>query len=208
MELQYHGANCLKITTKKATLVVDDNLKALGGKAVSKSDNVSLVTNKEVIKAEPTDFVLDSPGEYEMQDVVIKGVGVRAHMDEEGKANAVIYTVTAGDTTTAITGHIHPNLTDDELEAIGLVDVLVLPVGGNGYTLDPVGALQVVKKIEPKIIIPVHYDDKSLKYEVPQQPLEEALKAFGMEPLEKTDKYKIKPSELSESTHLVIIEKS
>lgn len=208
MELQYYGGNCLKVSTKKAVLVVDDNLKALGAKSVSKADSVSLVTNKDIIKAELTDFVIDSPGEYEMLDVVIKGVGVRAHMDEEGKANAVVYVITSGDTTTAIAGHIHPDLTDDELEAIGLVDVLVVPVGGNGYTLDPVGALQVIKKIEPKVIIPVHYDDKALKYEVPQQPLGEALKALGMEPFEKVDKYKLKPNEISESAHLILLEKS
>jgi L-ascorbate metabolism protein UlaG (beta-lactamase superfamily) len=208
MELQYYGGNCLKITTKKAVLVVDDNLKSLGVKPISKLDNVSLVTNPILIKAEPTGFVIDSPGEYEMLDVVIKGIGVRSHMDEVGKANAVVYRVTAGDTTIAIAGHIHPDLTDDELEAIGLVDVLVVPVGGNGYTLDAVGALQVIKKIEPKVIIPVHYDDKSLKYEVPQQSLDEALKALGMEPFEKVDKFKLKPNEISDSAHLVVLEKS
>ncbi len=208
MELQYYGGNCLKITTKKAVLAIDDNLKSLGSKPISKADNISLVTNPQLIKVEPTDFIIDSPGEYEMQDVVIKGIGVRSHMDEAGKANAIIYTVTSGDTTVAIVGHIHPDLTDDELETIGLIDVLVVPVGGNGYTLDPLGALQVIKKIEPKVIIPVHYDDKSLKYEVPQQPLDEALKALGMEPFEKVDKFKLKPSELTDSARLIVLEKS
>ncbi len=209
MELQYFGANCLKISTKKAVLVSDDNLKALGAKSITKDTDISLVTSSEIFKDNLVkgDFSIDLPGEYELLDIVVRGVGVRGHMDEEGKKTSVIYKVTSADTNVVLAGHIHPSLSDDDLEAIGLVDVLVIPVGGNGYTLDPVGALQVVKKIEPKVVIPVHYDDKSLKYEVPQVSLDEALKGLAMEPTETVDKYKIKPSELSDSTKLVVLNK-
>ena len=57
-----------------------------------------------------------------------------------------------------------------------MVDVLFVPVGGNGYTLDAIGALKIIKKIEPKIIIPTHYADKAIKYEVPQADLDEVMK--------------------------------
>ena len=60
--------------------------------------------------------------------------------------------------------------------------MLVVPVGGNGYTVDPVGALKLIKDIEPKLVIPTHYADKALKYPVPQQDLAGALKEPGMEP--------------------------
>lgn len=209
MELQYFGANCLKITTKKAVLVVDDNLKLLGSKSITKDTDISLITSTDLIdKAQKAEFSIESPGEYELLDVVVRGIGVRAHMDEDGKKSAVIYKITAMDSNVVIAGHIHPDLTDDELEKIGLVDVLVVPVGGNGFTLDPVGALQVIKKIEPKVVIPVHFADKSLKYDVVQTSLDEALKVLSMEPTETVDKYKIKPTELSDSTHLVLLNKS
>ncbi len=47
-----------------------------------------------------------------------------------------------------------PKLTDAEQEAIGIVDVMFVPVGGSGYTLDAAGALQLIKAVEPKIVIP------------------------------------------------------
>jgi L-ascorbate metabolism protein UlaG (beta-lactamase superfamily) len=67
--------------------------------------------------------------------------------------------------------------------------------------------LKLIKEIEPKLVIPTHYDDKDLSYEVPQQPLEEALKALSMEPREKVAKLKIKAGELPEITQLVVLEK-
>ncbi|HEX5447661.1 MAG TPA: MBL fold metallo-hydrolase, partial [Candidatus Saccharimonadales bacterium] len=121
--------------------------------------------------------------------------------------NSVIYTVQADDTKVAILGHIYPELSEDQLEAIGMVDVAVVPVGGNGYTLDGTGALKVIRQIEPKVVIPTHYADKVVKYEVPQAELADALKNLGMEVSEKLDKYKIKPADMSDNTRLIVLER-
>jgi len=89
-----------------------------------------------------------------------------------------------------------------------MIDVLVVPVGGNGYTVDPVGALKLIKAIEPKLVVPTHYDDKTLKYPVPQQTLEGALKELGMEPKETVAKLRLKPGELTDVTQLIVLEKA
>jgi L-ascorbate metabolism protein UlaG (beta-lactamase superfamily) len=107
-----------------------------------------------------------------------------------------------------VTGHIYPDLDDKQLEAIGIVDVMVVPVGGNGYTVDPVGALKLIKEIEPKLVVPSHYADKALKFEVPQQELGNALKELAMEPKETVAKLRLKPGELSDVTQLIVLEKS
>jgi L-ascorbate metabolism protein UlaG (beta-lactamase superfamily) len=86
-----------------------------------------------------------------------------------------------------------------------MVDVLVLPVGGNGYTLDPIGALQVIKKIEPKIVIPTHYADDGLQYPVVQQTLEQALKGLGMEPKDTVNKFHFKRGDVLDTTQLIVI---
>lgn len=207
MELTYYGANCLRLSAKKGQIVVDDNLAKLGLKSVTKSGDISLRTNKDFPEHLDTTFRAEMPGEYEVAGVVINGIAARAHMDEPGKHSAVIYTIDADDTKVAIIGHIYPELTESQLEQIGLVDVLVLPVGGNGYTLDGVGALKVIKQIEPKVVIPTHYNDKAIKYEVPQAELSDAVKSLGMEASETDSKYKIKPAELSDSTRLVVLER-
>jgi len=92
-------------------------------------------------------------------------------------------------------------------DQIGLVDIAVVPVGGNGYTLDGTGALSVIKKLEPRVVIPTHYADKAVKYEVGQAELAVALKNLGMEASETLDKYKPKAGELSDTTHLIVLER-
>lgn len=207
MELTYYGANCLRIAAKRAQIVVDDNLAGLGLKSVTKVSDISLRTSKSFPEHTDTAFRAETPGEYEIAGVVIQGIAARAHMDEEGQKNAVIYTVEADDTKLVIIGHIYPDLSEEQLEQIGLVDVAIVPVGGSGYTLDGVGALKVIKQIEPKVVVPTHYADKAVKYEVPQGELADALKNLGMEISETVGKYKIKPAELSDTTRLIVLER-
>lgn len=207
MELQFYGGNCLKITTKKATVVVDDNLAQLGLKSITKDDHISLRTNPNLIPEHKARFSAETAGEYEIAGVVIHGIAARAHMDSEGKQSAVIYTIWADDLKIAILGHIYPELSDDQVEQIGHVDIAVVPVGNSGYTMDGLGALKVIKQIEPRVVIPTHYADKGLKYEVPQTELAEALKALAMEPSETLDKYKPKAPELTDTTHLIVLKR-
>jgi L-ascorbate metabolism protein UlaG (beta-lactamase superfamily) len=204
VELSYFGANCIRITTKKAQVVVDDNLQKLGLKAVTKPTDISLKTFKEVPDHEAR-FKIDMPGEYETAGIIVHGVAARAHMDEEGKSSATIYTLEADGTRVAILGHIYPELSEDQLEEIGMVDIAVVPIGNSGYTLDAVGALKIIKQIEPKVVIPTHFADKDIKYEVPQVELRDALKNFGMESGETLDKYKYKPSDLTDAMKLVVL---
>jgi L-ascorbate metabolism protein UlaG (beta-lactamase superfamily) len=91
------------------------------------------------------------------------------------------------------------------LEEIGMVDIAVVPIGNSGYTLDAVGALKIIKQIEPKVVIPTHFADKDIKYEVPQVELRDALKNLGMESGETLDKYKYKPSDLTDAMKLVVL---
>ncbi len=206
MELTYYGANCVRIVTKKAAITVDDNLSDLGLKSVTKPGDIALFTGKHEAPKTDLKLLIDQPGEYEVADVSIQGVGARAHLDESG-INATIFKIIADDFRIVTLGHIYPELSDVQLEALGTVDILVIPVGGNGYTLDAIGASKIIRKIEPKLIIPVHYEDKAVAYEVPQAPLEEALKVIGLEPKEAVAKLKLKPGELGDTAQLAILER-
>jgi L-ascorbate metabolism protein UlaG (beta-lactamase superfamily) len=208
MDVQFYGANCVVLTYKGTRVVVDDNLAALGGKDVVRADDFVLYTGKHAEPKAVPKLLVDAPGEYEIGDVSVIGVAAQAHIDEAGTKNATMFKITAGDINVLFAGHIDPNVSEAQLETLGHVDVLVVPVGGNGYTLDPVGALKVIKEVEPRVVIPTHYDDKSLNFEVPQQSLSDALKEIGMEPKETTAKLKLKPSDFGEGTQLVVLEKS
>lgn len=207
MELQFYGANCVRISTKKANIVVDDNLAELGAKSVTKAGDIALFTGVHDAPKADVKIAIDQPGEYEVSNVSIQGVQARSHMDEEGQASVTIFKLVADDIRIAVVGHVYPDLTNAQLEQLGTIDVLVIPTGGNGYTLDPIGALKLIKEIEPKLVIPTHYDDKALKFPVPQQPLDEVIKGLAMEPREPAAKLKIKAGELSDVTQLMIVEK-
>lgn len=207
MDIQFYGANCVTITTKQIRLVIDDNLESLGAKSIVRDGDVCLFTSahEPIAKAKMT---IDLPGEYEISGISVHGMQARAHMDDETERNAVMYKITVGDVRVLVTGHIYPKLSETKLEDIGLVDIMLVPVGGNGYTLDPTGALQVVKQVEPKIVVPTHYDDSALSFEIAQQSLADALKNIGLEPKETVKKFQFKPAESTDTTQLIVLEKS
>lgn len=206
MDIQFYGANCVTFTTKHARVVVDDNMSELGGKPVAKAGDIQLFTAAHGASATGAKIVIDTPGEYEASGVSVYGIAARAHIDEQGQKNATIYKLIIDDVKIVVTGHIYPDLSDKQLEQIGMIDIMIVPVGGNGYTLDSVGALKLIKKVEPKLVIPTHYDTKGLNYPVPQQSLADALKGLAMEPKETVSKLKVKLAELNDTTQLVVLE--
>lgn len=208
MDIQFYGANCIVIAGKRARIVIDDNLAELGGKSVAKEGDVALFTSKHKSSPAGVKISIDEPGEYEVSGVSIYGIAARAHMDEEKQKTATMYKMLLEDMNVLVTGHIYPELSDSQLESIGMVDVLFIPVGGNGYTLDGIGALKLIKKIEPKLIIPTHYDDGRLTFPMPQQTLEQGLKALAMEPKETVAKLKLKAGDLADTTSLIVLEKA
>lgn len=207
MELQFYGANCIRLVTKKATIVIDDNLAELGLKSVTRPGDVALFTGAHASPAVDVKLLIDSPGEYEVSDVSIQGVAARAHIDNPEQRSCTVFRLLIDDLRVCVTGHIFPELNDAQLEVIGTTDVLIIPVGGNGYTLDGVGALHLIKEIEPKLIIPTHYADAGLAYPVPQQDLGEALKNLAMEPAQTVPKLKVKSSDLTDLTQLIVLER-
>lgn len=204
MDVQFYGANCLSLNLKNTRLVVDDNLEAVGKKTIVKAGDVVLNTFEAPTPTKEAKIVIDCPGEYEVADISIVGIPAKSHIDPN--VDTTMYKVATNDIDILITGHIDSHLTEKQLEAIGMCDVLIVPVGGNGYTLDAKGALNVIKEIEPKLVIPTHYGLDGLNYEVPQASLADCLKEMGMEPKSTTQKLRLKSSELSDVTQLVVVE--
>jgi L-ascorbate metabolism protein UlaG (beta-lactamase superfamily) len=208
MDIQFYGANCIALATKQARVLIDDNLSEIGGKSPAKAGDIALFTGAHGDPAQTAKIVIDQPGEYEVSGISVYGIPARAHMDEASAKTATMYKLLTEDLKILVTGHVYPELSDKQLEQIGMIDVMIVPVGGNGYTLDGVGALKLIKKIEPKLVIPTNYESSKLSFPVPQQPLADALRALAMEPKETVAKLKLKPAELSEVTQLIVVEQS
>ncbi len=203
MEVRYYGANCVKISTKKASIVIDDSPDK--GKPITTDKDIAVKTNRTVAFANGGIFEVQSPGEYEVSEVTITGIASKMHVDET-KLN-IMYSIHIDGFSIAVLGNTVGNLSDEQLEKLGVVDLLVLPIGGHGYTLDTVAAIKLIKEIEPKIVVPTHYHDASIHYEVEQAPLEEFLKAYGVGDIEKIDVLKLKEAMLPEKTQVIVLEK-
>jgi len=209
MDIEYKGGNCVIITNKKAILAVDAKIATLGLHDQAQKATVELGTQPQFIaSANEETLVIDGPGEYEVENVSIHGVAARAHLDAASEGlRATIYRIDTADLSVAIVGHIYPDLSDEQLEAIGVVDVLVVPVGGNGYTLDATGAIKIVKAIDPKVVIPTHYAEKGVEYPVPQAELDLFIKELGA-PTEETSKLKLKAGALPETLLVSVIKRT
>ena len=196
-EIEYKGGNGVVITTKKTTVLIDPKLSVVGLKDVSMKDVVEIATEPRfVVASKDVQLAIEGPGDYEVGDFSIRGVSATRHIDTESDEKiATIYRIEVGDVRIALLGNIVPKLTDDQLEALGVVDMVVLPVGGGGLTLDATSAATLVRQIDPKVVIPTHYADSALKYEMPQDTLETFTKELGA-PVETVSKYKVKAASM------------
>jgi len=190
-EVEYKGANTVVISTKKGTIVTDPQMSLVGLKDITTKDAIELSTEARfALNSENARLVIEGPGEYGIADFDIHGIAAQRHLDADGKAST-IYRIEAGEIRVALVGNIYEKLSEAQLEEIGLVDVLIIPVGGNGYTLDATGAATLTRLIDPKIVVPIHFADPAVKYEVPQDELDTFIKELGV-PVEEAPKLKLK----------------
>jgi L-ascorbate metabolism protein UlaG (beta-lactamase superfamily) len=204
-DIEYKGGNTVVITTKKSKLVTDPKLSLVGLKDMPTKDAIVLATEARfALNNEDALLNIEGPGEYELADFSIRGIATRRHLDSAEQGNhSTIYRVEVGDVRIAILGNIDSKLSEALLEEIGVVDLVILPVGGNGYTLDATSAAHLVRAIDAKVVIPIHYADPTLSYEVVQDDLEVFKKEFGGE-VEQTPKLKVKSVSMLPTVQTII----
>ncbi|HUC21066.1 MAG TPA: MBL fold metallo-hydrolase [Candidatus Polarisedimenticolaceae bacterium] len=183
MEISFLGINCVRVTAKDLAILIDPYAKSSGLPDIKGNNNVTLLSSPSPEDAPipaKSDMVIDRPGEYEIKGAMITGVPARLHIDEPSiPPGATVYAIVVEGIRIGYLGNIEPKLSNEQVEALGQVDVLVVPVGGHGLTLDATAATQIISQLEPKYVIPTHYDDEGAKFEVPQDKLEVFLKEIG-----------------------------
>lgn len=208
-EIEYKGGNGVIVTTKKTTVLIDPKLSLVGLKDLGAKEAVEIATEQRfVVNGKDSQLVIEGPGDYEVGDFSVRGVSATRHLDTEADEKiATIYRIEVGDARIALIGNIAPKLSEEQLEAIGVVDILIIPVGGNGYTLDATSAAGIVRQVDPKVVIPTSYADSALTYEVPQDDLAVFTKELGV-PVEVVSKYKVKAGSLPTTLTLIEISRS
>jgi len=202
-DIEYKGANAVVITTKKIKLLVDPKLSVVGLKDLATKDNVVIATDREfALYADDLLLTIDGPGEYEVSDVSVKAIAVDRHGSANGSKELTMYRIEIGDVRIAVLGNIAPELSETQQEALGVIDMAIMPVGGGG-TLSALQAANLARTIEAKVIIPVHYADSAITYAEPQESLDAFKKEFNSE-VEQTAKYKVKASASIPSANTIV----
>ncbi len=206
MDITYLGAGSIKLSGKSINIVVDPFDASAGlGTFTTKAD-VAVVTGPEGYADVPGALLVDGPGEYEVKGAMITGVPVRLHIDEDGTRGAA-YSIVVDGVNVVVTGDIAGKLDSSAVEKLGKVDVLVVPVGGFGLTLDAEGAAAVVAQLEPNYVVPVHFDDGKTKYPMPQGGVELFLKEMGVNPEPET-KLKANAKEMPTETQVALLSRA
>ena len=214
MNIIWYGQSCFKIQSKDLILITDPFDKKIGLRPPFGSADVVTIShdhydhnNSQVIKNNP--FVIDSAGEYEIKKVVIKGID-SYHDNQEGKERGqnIIYKIEIEGIKICHLGDLgQNNLINGQLEKIGQVDILFIPIGGV-RTIDWKSASAIISQIEPRIIIPMHYKIPRVKGELLKlDPVDNFCKEYGLSPKDAVNKFSIKKKDLPQEGSETVIMK-
>src|SRR6266498_565406 len=156
MTITWFGQSCFRIEAKEGSILIDPFSKEIGLRPPKIKDDIVLVTHQHydhnsVTDANPEAFIIDNPGEYERKNIQIQGL-LTYHDKSQGAERGLntVYVIKAEDMAVCHLGDLgQEKLTDAQVEAIGDIDILLVPVGGT-FTIDAKEAVEVINQIEPK----------------------------------------------------------
>ena len=211
MDITFLGHASFKIKGKAAVVITDPYGPDLGLKfPKSEADIVTISHNHydhnaaNLVSENP--FIINGPGAYEIKGVKI--IGVSSFHDEKGgslRGKNTIYCLRVDEVNICHLGDLgQTQLTSEQLDSLGQVDVLLIPTGGV-YTIDSVAAAKIAASLEPKIIIPMHYADTGIKVQL--EPKEKFLKEMGVESVQAEAKLSLSKEKLPPETQVIVLEK-
>ncbi len=163
LQIRWHGHACFEVTND-VTLVTDPHDgKSIGIPAPSVAGDIVLVSHDHYdhnsvksVESDDSKVVTDTR-KRRINNVEIKGIP-SFHDEAEGakRGENIMFHFTVDGIQFCHLGDLGHDLDEASLEQIGTVDILFIPIGGT-FTIDADGAWEIIKKIQPKIIIPMHY---------------------------------------------------
>lgn len=218
-DVQFLGHACVRIRGRDGVVVCDPFGREIGFDIGKPSAHVVTVShdhpdhnNAAAVKPmREQAFVIDGPGEYEVSGILI--TGVRTYHDNQKGAELgfnTVFIILLDDVTFCHLGDLGHELSQSQLEEIGNVDVLFVPVGG-GETIGPAEASNVISQLEPRIVVPIHYGSGQLALEYQLAPLEKFTHEMGIKEVNPEDKLNVTTANLpgeGEETRVVVLRAS
>lgn len=198
MIITHFGRQHFKVTVGDLTIAINPVSKEGKGKVAKYGADITLITTnhldyngaEQTEHGEKTPFVVRGPGEYEVKDIFIKGFGtVTKLMDgkKEKEYQNTSYVLTVDGIRVTFLGALSVMLAPEHKEIIDETDVLFIPVGEDGFLLNPYDAHKLAVSLEPKLVIPMDYNEQSLPI---------FLKEAGSEKIDPIEKLTIKKKDI------------
>lgn len=202
MVISHYGLGMVKIALGERVIVFNPIGKEANREPVRFGADLALVSLhdaayngvSEVSRGERVPFVIDGPGEYEVEGIFVRGLAAGG---AGGKINTIYLLVLDGLRLVHLGMPEKPDLSDSLVEALGAIDLLFLPISNGSWSSKAAAA--VVTLVEPKVVVPVNFDSRSL-------PL--FLKEMGEEKKDAIESWTLKRKDLAEKEGEVVIIKS
>ena len=207
MIITYQGLQFIKIQQGDLTIAINPISKTSKHKSSRFGADIALCSINHddmngvdmVAHGDRNPFVISGPGEYEVGGIFVKGFGSPSHYGGGDKINTIYSFTIDGMNVCFLGAHDSADLSSEVKEAIDGVDILFVPIGGDGV-LNAVEAAKLSVKMEPKIIIPIHYGEVGDK-----QALKIFLKESDAENVKGVDKLTLKKKDLEGKDGEVVV---
>ena len=209
MDIIWYGQACFRLRDKSVTVIADPYDTRVGLKLPKLTADIVTVSHPhpghsavDAVKGEP--YVISGPGEYEIKGLFVTAIAMW-HDAKSGaeRGRNTIHLYAFADATICHLGDLGHVPTQAQVEEMGNVDVLLVPVGGKD-SLNARQAAEVINLIEPSIVVPMHYALPGLVIEL--DPLEDFLKEMGLKEHERRESLVVTNKQLPEETQVVILE--
>ena len=208
MDVTWLGQSCFRLRGRNAAVVTDPYSPSVGPRLRLDANLVTISHGHEDhshVQSVRDAYVIEGPGEYEVAGVSVQGMPT-FHDDEQGAQHGrnTVYVIELDDVRVCHLGDLGHTLDDHMLETIGNVDVLLVPVGGVN-SLDAAKAAEVVRQVEPRYVVPMHFSHPAIRREL--APVERFLKEMGMaEEAEAQSKLQVQASSAEGETKVVVLD--
>ena len=211
MEITWLGHSCFRMRGRDATIVTDPCDKSTGYNISRPTADIVTVSHQhddhchlKAVAGSP--FVIDGAGEYEIHGAFITGIGTY-HDNSKGadRGHNVAFVMELEDMRVCHLGDLGHVPTAAQVEELSGVDILLAPVGG-GSTIGGAAAAETVSLLEPKLVIPMHYQTPATKEQL--EPLDRFLKEMGAPGAmdEKQPKLSVTKSTLPHETKVTVLD--
>ena len=213
MEILWYGHACFRLKDRNITLVTDPYDKTLGLTLPRPKADIVTVSHATPhhnwVAGVKGDFkVIDSPGEYEIGGTFVTGINLTSakmsSQNSQSPSGNNVFVIYMDNVAVCHLGDLKHVPTQYQVEDMGNIDVLLVPVGGGANALNAAQAAEVISLIEPYIVIPMHYRLPNLAVKL--DPVDKFLKEMGITNAETQSTLKLTKAGLPEETQVILME--